>query len=128
MDSNSVKKQVIKLVNIEKEMTELNNMIKELKLEKSRIEADIVEQLQDAGGMGCMWEDLGIRIGIRTSIVPTICDWESTLEYIKENDLFYLLNKSVKAEGWRELREQGIEVAGVTAFEKTTLSKTKYAK
>lgn len=128
MDSLLLKEKVQKLNLIEKEIKEVNDTLKMLKKEKTAAEEELICELQDNGGMGCAWEDMGVRIGLKTLLVPTVKDWEATLQYVLENDLTYLFNHSIKSEGWRELRAQGIEVAGVTPFEKITLSKTKYAK
>ena len=128
MDSTELKQMAIKLTLIENEIKDANDVVKALKAEKTHIEQELITALQDNGGMGCSWEDAGIRIGLKTLIVPTVKDWEAAVEYILENDLLYLFNHSIKSEGWRELRAQGIEVAGVIPFEKITLSKTKYTK
>ena len=128
MDSIKLKELTIQLNLIEADIKEASNAVKELKAEKAQVERVLIEALQDNGGMGCSWEDVGYRIGLKTLVVPTVKDWESTLECIITNDLYYLLQHSIKSEGWRELQAQGVEIDGVTAFEKITLSKTKYSK
>ena len=128
MNNLDIKKKVQKLSTVEDEIKEVNETLKVLKAEKIAIEVELIEALEDNGGMGCHWEDLGVRVGLKTMIVPSVKDWEATLAFILENDLTYLLTHKVKSDGWRELRAMGVEVDGVTPFEKVTLSKTKYSK
>ena len=55
---------------------------------------------------------------ITVEVVPTVDDWELVYKYIQENEAWHLLQKRVSTASYRELQDAGIEIPGVSAYNK----------
>lgn len=72
-----------------------------------------VEGLQKATTTWC-------TVSLKQSVFPGIENWSVLWEYMVKNNV-PLLNKAVNSAAWREMIEQGIEVPGVSSYDKITL-------
>jgi hypothetical protein len=54
--------------------------------------------------------------------VPLVKDWDTFLNDCRENDRLYLLQRRVATKAWKELKDNGFEVAGVETYKKRSIS------
>ncbi len=59
---------------------------------------------------------------IATSLLPQIDDWGLVSEWIMANDGLYLCHRRVSSGPWKELRNSGQHVPGITPYTKTSIS------
>jgi len=59
------------------------------------------------------------------SLVPRIEDWGEVSEWIMANDAIYLCHRRISSGPWKELRDAGTNIPGITPFTKTAISLTK---
>jgi len=86
-------------------------------------ETKLQEELKNLGISKASGEKATIRVSSLNT--PSVKDWDALYEYIRENDAFYLLQRSVNGAPYRELIDAGVEVPGVETFSKTSISTTK---
>ena len=105
---------------------ELEAELAEVKREIEALEHDLIEAMEKQG------TDLArgqlATASISKDTVPEIEDWEAVLQYVKENDAFYLLHRRISTAPWRELLESGETVPGTKPFEKKSVSIRKVKK
>jgi len=56
------------------------------------------------------------------ALQPVAKDWELIYDYIRENDAFHILSKSIIASVYREMLEAGEELPGTESFNRVTIS------
>lgn len=59
---------------------------------------------------------------ISETIVPTIKDWDSFMNYVKETDAFHLIQKRPSSTAYRELVQQGEVIPGLEPFTETKIN------
>jgi hypothetical protein len=59
------------------------------------------------------------------SLLPVIDDWGEVSDWIMENDAIYLCHRRISSGPWKELRDAGTIIPGITPFTKTAISLTK---
>lgn len=102
------------------ERRELEVQLKDLKSIYDTMEREVLCQLDNLdignarGGKG--------SVSIRESIVPAIKDRELFMQYIRNNDAFYLLTGAPSTPACRELFQSGEVIPGIEPFCKRTLS------
>lgn len=62
---------------------------------------------------------------VTESLVPRIEDWGEVSEWIMENDAIYLCHRRISSGPWKELRDSGQNVPGITPYTKRAISLTK---
>jgi len=99
-----------------------------LTLDAKRIEFDVAEhifrelkllikdELRNIGVTGSKKEGIA-TVTITKKTVPTVRDWDAFYEWIHQEELPQILQKRVLQSGFKELRDQGIEIPGVEDFE-----------
>lgn len=94
--------------------------IKELNKEMLAIETDILQRLNECG----LTKVSGSKATVSTTqtVVPTVKNWDDFWEYVKTNDMHYLLTRSCSSPGFRELYNRGESIPGVEPFTKVNLS------
>ena len=76
----------------------------------------IKDALRDVGISGSKLEGIATAT-ITSKTVPTVRDWDTFYAWIMNNNMPQLLQKRVLQTGYKELRDQGIEIPGVEDFE-----------
>lgn len=101
----------------------ISKQVDELKSEEVSLRKTILEILE-AVGLAKASGQLA-TCGIKTSIEPTVVEWEEVHEYIRRENRFDLLQKRLSAPAWRDLYGEGITVPGTVPEEVIDLSLTK---
>lgn len=96
-----------KLKEIEEQVAEVDGQLLEL------LEAAGEEKVQIKGGLG---------IQLRSSVVPTVKDWDSFYAWIKKNNAFYMLERRPSVTGYRDVLASGKAIPGVDSFTKTKVA------
>jgi len=108
------------MVAIRDEKAALAVRTKELNEQWNALEAAMMA-LGDSLGMKRMSSDLATA-SITTEIVPMVDDWDAVYAHILENDACYLLQRRVSTAAYRELQDAGIEIPGLSPYEKRKVS------
>lgn len=58
----------------------------------------------------------GISLSKSDTQQPTVTDWDAVYAYIKDNNLFALLQRRVTATLWKEILDSGEQVPGIDSF------------
>ena len=64
-------------------------------------------------------------VGIKTTAVPHITDWDAVHKFIRENDRFDLIQKRIGVVAWRDMYEAKVLVPGTECAFEVDLSLTK---
>jgi hypothetical protein len=105
------------------ERLELTKKVDELKAEEAATREKLLDMLKAVGLQKASGNFA--TVGVKTTTVPLVTEWELVHEYIRREDRFDLLQKRLSAPAWRELFEQGIVVPGTHDVVETDLSLTK---
>jgi len=111
---------VDRLFTVREERREIAKQDKELKDEYDRLEALLLEAMDEqqtlkSGG-------LTASAVISTDIHPNVTDWDRVYEYLLGTESFHLLQRRINAAPWRELYESGELIPGTEPFTKRTIS------
>ncbi len=105
---------------VREERRQIANRDKELVEEWKSLELILLAQLDEQGMLQAK-----VAAGTATitkTIVPNVKDWDAVYAHIQETGDFYLLQKRPAAAAFRELHQSGIEIPGIEAYEKRTIS------
>lgn len=105
------------------ELKALNKQVKDLKGLIAEKEAAIFRELDEQGTTSATGS-VG-QAKISEDVFPSIEDWDQVYEFIKDNDAFYLLKRSMNVAPFRELLEAGQSLPGATP---TTVRKISISK
>lgn len=83
------------------QIKDLNNEVKELKGREDELARSLMAEM-DKNGLKRMANDLA-TVFVATEAVPNVDNWDELRAYIKDNDLWELLQKRVSATACREL-------------------------
>ena len=113
--------QIDRLYELREEIRALTKKADELKAEKAKLEASLIEQMEDQGVDRISGTLATVSIG--ESDVPQVEDWDKFHKFIRRNNAFYLLESRAAAAPYRELiASRGKRpVPGVVTFTKCTL-------
>ena len=97
--------------------------VDELKARETATKEEILALLKASGLEGA--KGAIATASIQYKIKPNITDWDAVYTYIRENDMFALLQKRLTVTLWSALQEDGILVPGTEPMALTDLSLTK---
>lgn len=101
-------------------IAEHNAALKDLKAKKDKLDGKMIAMLDESGTD--MTRDAESTAFITEAIMPNVDDFDTLLDFIKENDAWFLLTRSVSAPAYRDLLEEMDEVPGLVPFTKRTLN------
>lgn len=117
-----------------KSLKELSRLLRESKLKitahtaaakkEGLLKIDYENRLiaaMDAAGTETVKNEHG-TFGRKEAIVPVPKDWEAIYDYIRENDAFHILAKSLLPTVYRELLKYEDEIPGVESYNKISIS------
>lgn len=107
--------QMAKLANeVREEKRALEKMAKSLGADFDALKEVIYAKLEEQGVDRTSVD--GISLSKSDTQQPTVTDWDAVYAYIKENDLFALLQRRVTATLWKEILDSGEQVPGIDSF------------
>lgn len=111
-----------RLFDLRNQITEIKkNMLKPLEEEENELKDQLIGHLMAQGVDQTAVRGVG-SVSITESVVPSVENWDSFYEYIRENNAFYLLNRAPNSAAFREAITMGDTVPGVVPFTKRNLS------
>lgn len=116
----SIKDLITEYQQLKAKRAELSQAGAELKQRMDDIEAAMLVELDNAGTDSVSVNGLG-TVYRKQEIVPTIEDYATALNYIRDNDLMFLFQRRLNATAYRELLEQGVEVEGINPTQITKI-------
>lgn len=116
----SIKDLITEYQQLKAKRAELSQTAAELKQRMDDIEAAMLVELDNAGTDSVSVNGLG-TVYRKQEIVPTIEDYATALNYIRDNDLMFLFQRRLNATAYRELLEQGVEVEGINPTQITKI-------
>lgn len=116
----SIKDLITEYQQLKAKRAELSQADAELKQRMDDIEAAMLVELDNAGTDSVSVNGLG-TVYRKQEIVPTIEDYATALNYIRDNDLMFLFQRRLNATAYRELLEQGVEVEGINPTQITKI-------
>lgn len=116
----SIKDLIAEYQQLKAKRAELSQADTELKQRMDDIEAAMLVELDNAGTDSVSVNGLG-TVYRKQEIVPTIEDYATALNYIRDNDLMFLFQRRLNATAYRELLEQGVEVEGINPTQITKI-------
>lgn len=113
--------EVSRLKDIKEQIKELNSIIKTLNAEKADVELALMQEM-DQAGFDQIRTDSG-TVSLRTTIVPTVTDWEEFYQFMLENKALYMMERRASAAAFRDYLELNeIPPPGVDRYEKKSIS------
>ncbi|KGQ59707.1 hypothetical protein [Gallibacterium anatis] len=116
----SIKDLITEYQQLKAKRAELSQADAELEQRMDDIEAAMLVELDNAGTDSVSVNGLG-TVYRKQEIVPTIEDYATALNYIRDNDLMFLFQRRLNATAYRELLEQGVEVEGINPTQITKI-------
>lgn len=110
----------LKLRDKRDEISNLEKKIAALKEERDHIEKHAATALALIGVKSAQTQ-YG-TLGLNSTKVATIDDWEAFTEFVTENNAFHLLERRPAQAGCRELMQDGENIPGIKPFIKTKLT------
>lgn len=101
----------------------IEKQVEELKARETATKEEILFLLKESGLEGAKGETA--TASIQYKIKPNVTDWDAVYSYIRDNDMFALLQKRLTTTLWAALQEDGITVPGTEPIAITDLSLTK---
>lgn len=101
-----------KFVEVKALKESLNEQVKECNEKLAAIEADIMEQMSNAGITQAASDKASCTM--RQATHPAIDDWSAFYDYVRANGAFELLHKRLSSAAFKERWEAGEEVPGTT--------------
>lgn len=123
VQSQPVGPMIDQIYKLKQERRALEREIKGINAKIAALETDVLKALDEQGASSL--KALSAKASIVEDQYPEPEDWSEIYDYIKDNDAFYLLQRRLTSTTWNELRKQGVEIPGIRAVPKRTLSVTK---
>ena len=101
----------------------IEKQVEELKAAETEMREAIIGTLKESGLEGAKGE--AATASLQYKIKPNVQDWDAVYAYIRENDMFALLQKRLTTTLWAALQEDGITVPGTEGIPIVDLSLTK---
>lgn len=101
----------------------IEKQVEELKARETATKEEILFLLKESGLEGAKGEVA--TASIQYKIKANVTDWDAVYSYIRDNDMFALLQKRLTTTLWAALQEDGILVPGTEPMALTDLSLTK---
>ena len=112
--------QIDKMYELRLKKKGLEAQIKEINSEVSAMEQQLLERLDEVGTTTAKGALASATIA--TSLLPQIEDWGAVSEWIMANDGLYLCHRRISSGPWKELRDSGQHIPGITPYTKTSIS------
>lgn len=102
----------------------LSEKLKAVEAEYENAKRNVIQAMEEQGVEKT--SDKFATFSIRRSEVPTVTDWDKFYQFIARRKAYFLLQRRVSVEAWREMREslQKKDVPGTEVFEKIDLGIT----
>jgi hypothetical protein len=101
----------------------IEKQVTELKLRETATKEEILSILNEQGLNGA--KGLTATAAITHKTVPLVTDWEQVYAFIRDQDMFALLQKRLTVTLWSALAEDGVAVPGTEPQVVTDLSLTR---
>jgi len=101
----------------------IEKQVEELKASETAMKEAILGTLKESGLEGAKGEVA--TASIQYKIKANVTDWNAVYDYIREQDMFALLQKRLTTTLWAALQEDGITVPGTEPIPVVDLSLTK---
>lgn len=112
-----------KLFDLREQQRALKAAIKAVNAEYETLHDELIRTCDGAGTVSARGTKASIVI--TETQLPRIEDWGLVSEWIMENDALYLCHRRISSGPWKELRDSGQNVPGITPFTKRAISLTK---
>ena len=103
-----------------KERAEIATRDKELIEEFRSLEMELIIRFEEQGMTKA--STLAGTVSITETVLPQVTDWDAVYEHIRDTGDFYLLQKRPAAAAFRELHQADIQVPGMDAYTKKSIS------
>jgi hypothetical protein len=121
--STSIGSMIDGLYDLRAQRLAIEKQVEELKASETATKEEILFLLKESGLEGAKGEVA--TASIQYKIKPNVTDWDAVYTYIRENDMFALLQKRLTTTLWSALAEDGITVPGTEPIPIVDLSLTK---
>ena len=101
----------------------IEKQVEELKTRETATKEEIMFLLKEGGLEGA--KGAVATASIQYKVRPVITDWDAVYAYVRDNDMFALLQKRLTTTLWAALQEDGVLVPGTESAAFTDLSLTK---
>jgi len=98
----------------------LEDQIKEVNSEFKELHDELLQTCDDVGTTTA--RGTVASIAVTETLVPKIEDWGLAAEWIIANDALYLCHRRISSGPWKELRDSGKNVPGITPYTKRAIS------
>jgi hypothetical protein len=119
----SIGTMIDSLYNLRAQRLAIEKQVEELKARETATKEEILFLLKESGLEGAKGEVA--TASIQYKIKANVTDWDAVYSYIRDNDMFALLQKRLTTTLWAALQEDGILVPGTEPMALTDLSLTK---
>lgn len=102
-------------IELNRQLTEANKVVTELKAERNSIDRDLRAQLKAAGTDRAGFK--GYTASVETKVGMTHDDWALTWDYIITNRATHLLSKQLIRSAVAEMHEAGERIPGTSTYE-----------
>ena len=119
----SIGQQIDGLYQLRAQRLEIEKQVEALKSREAAAKQEIIETLKTLSLEGAKGDMATASITYK--IKPNVTDWEAVYAFIRDKDMFALLQKRLTSSLWDALREDGIVVPGTEEQPVVDLSLTK---
>lgn len=119
----SIGKLIDDLYQLRAQRLDIEKQVEGLKSREAETREQIISLLREAGLEAARGEVA--TASIQYKIKPAVIDWDAVYTYIRNNDMFALLQKRLTTTLWAALQEDGIVVPGTEVQHYQDLSLTK---
>ena len=105
---------------LREERRKLEEQIKKINNEFKELHDELLKACDNAGtttARGSL-----ASVSVTETLVPKIEDWGLAAEWIIANDALYLCHRRISSGPWKELRDSGKNVPGITPYTKRAIS------
>jgi hypothetical protein len=117
----NISELINQLISVKQQRTELAAKDSELSKEVSRLEADIMHAMTEAGTTKAASPE-GHSAAMNKKTHPVIVDWNAFYEYVAKSQSFDLLHKRLSSTAFKDRWESGEVIPGTSTSEVWELS------
>jgi hypothetical protein len=117
----NISELINQLISVKQQRTELAAKDSELSKEVSRLEADIMHAMTEAGTTKAASPE-GHSAAMNKKTHPVIVDWNTFYEYVAKSQSFDLLHKRLSSTAFKDRWESGEVIPGTSTSEVWELS------
>ena len=119
----SIGNMIDQLYDLRAQRLAIEKQVEALKSREAETKQEIIDTLKSLSLEGAKGDVATASITYK--IKPNVADWNAVYSFIREKDMFALLQKRITASLWDALREDGILVPGTEPMALVDLSLTK---